>query len=223
MLLRALKDAQPSRSAAGCSISFPTWTVGGIDPRSGEPYLASDIIGGGMGAHHRGDGLSAVDTHMGNCAMMSAEAMEIEFPFRVLKTELVPDSGGAGRFRGGLAIERSYEFLAPKGTVGVHYVDQTLEETRPWGLDGGQPGKPAMVTLTEPDGSERRLAGKGANSPIRQGQMLTLRSSGGGGYGPPHERAPDALQRDLGEGYVTASAAADDYRAAPPEGSPGSL
>ena len=220
VLLSALKDAQPSRSAAGCSVSFPTWTAGGIDPRTEEPYLASDIIGGGMGASAGGDGLSAVDTHMGNCAMMSAEAMEVEFPFRVLRTELVPDSGGAGRHRGGLAIERSYQFLGQKGVVGVHYADQTRDETRPWGLVGGMRGKPAGVTLTDAKGDERQLPSKGVNYPLRQGEILTFRSSGGGGYGPPSERSLDDLNRDLRDGYVTYEEAIKEYGFFPSKGPP---
>lgn len=144
-MLQALRAAKPSRSAAGCSVSFPTFNVTGIDPRTGETYLCPDIVGGGMGGYETGDGMSAIDTHMGNCAMMSAEAMEVEFPVRVLKTELIPDSGGPGTHRGGLAVERSYELLAPEADLSGHYADQTLEETRSWGVDGGGRGKRASI------------------------------------------------------------------------------
>ena len=210
VVLQALKDAQPSRSAAGCSVSFACWDAGGTDPRTGDIYFAADMIGGGMGGHADGDGLS-VDSHMGNCGMISAEVMEIEFPFRVLTTELVPDSGGAGWHRGGLAIERSYQFLAPKGVVGVYYIDQTMDETRPWGLDGGECGKPAAVSLTDVKGKERRLPSKGVNYPLSQGEILTFRSSGGGGFGHPSERSGDDLADDLRNGYVTPEGAAQDF------------
>lgn len=210
LVLQALRDARPSRAAAGCSIAFPTFNLGGLDPRTGDPYLCVDIIGGGMGAHRAGDGVSAVDTHMGNCAMMSAEAMEIEFPVRVLSTALVPDSAGAGKHRGGLAIERRYELLAPHALMGGHYADQTLEETRPWGLEGGGSGKPAAVWLESPRG-ERALRGKEVNYHLQRGDVLCLRSSGGGGYGRPGQRSESALQSDLRNGLVTPEGARRDY------------
>ena len=145
VMLQALRPARPERAAAGCSVSFPTFNITGQHPQTGEQYMAADIIGGGMGGFAVGDGMSAIDTHMGNCAMMSAEAMEVEFPVRVLATELVPDSGGPGEHRGGLALERSYELLAESGSVSGRYTDQTLEETRPWGVDGGLCGPRASV------------------------------------------------------------------------------
>jgi N-methylhydantoinase B len=181
VMLQALREAKPERSAAGCSVSFPTFNLTGTDPRTGETYLCPDIVGGGMGGHEKGDGLSAIDTHMGNCAMMSAEAMEIEFPLRVLKTKLVPDSGGAGTHRGGLAVERWYELLAAVGDISGRYADQTLEETRPWAVDGGQRGTRAALIVNPGKPDEQELTGKGVSFPMARGDILVLRSSGGGG------------------------------------------
>ncbi len=161
LLLQALREACPERAAAGCSVSFPTFNVTGLDDESGEPYMAADIVGGGMGGHVGGDGISAVDTHMGNCAMMSAEALEVEAPLRVLRTELVPDSGGAGEHRGGLALERWYQLLAEEASVSGRYADQTLEETRPWGAQGGLPGARAAVLLDPGGPQEREIPGQG--------------------------------------------------------------
>src|SRR5262249_61905805 len=103
----------------------PTSGAGVSDPRgqprrddgSGPYYVISDIIGGGMGGHAHGDGLDAVDTHGGNCALLSAEVMETLSPFRVLRTELVDGSGGAGQYRGGLGIPRDYEHLAERSVL----------------------------------------------------------------------------------------------------------
>jgi N-methylhydantoinase B len=211
VMLQALRPAKPSRSAAGCSVAFPTVNIAGVDARTGEPYLCPDIIGGGMGASQNGDGLSAIDTHMGNCAMMSAEAMETEFPVRVLKTELVPDSGGPGRHRGGLAVERWYELLAPSANLSGRYTDQTLEETRPWGVDGGGRGARAAVLLNPGRPGERELTGKGVDQPLERGDILSLRGSGGGGWGDPREREREAVGEDLRQGYVTAEGAERDY------------
>lgn len=215
LVLQALRDAKPERAAAGTSVSFPTFNLGGIDHRTGDAYVCADIVGGGMGAHANGDGISGVDTHMGNCAMMSAEAMEVEFPVRVLTTELVPDSGGAGRFRGGLAVERRYQLLAPAAVMGGHYADQTLEETRPWGLDGGARGKKAAVVFNPGKPDERKMRGKEVGYELREGDTWSLRGSGGGGYGPPEERDPGRLSEDLRDGYVSPQAAAAEYHGDP--------
>ena len=211
LMLKALCEAKPERSAAGCSVSFPTFGATGIDPRTGEPYLCADIVGGGMGGHDRGDGLSAIDTHLGNCAMMFAEALELEAPLRVLKTELVPDSGGAGRYRGGLAVERWYEVIAPQLTIAGWYGDQTMDETRAWGFDGGDRGWPAAFVDNPGRDDARELRARGVNIEKKQGDRLALRGAGGGGWGPPEKRDPDALAWDLKNGYVTHEAAARDY------------
>ena len=211
LMLQALREACPERSAAGCSVSFPTFNITGLDATTGEPYMAADIVGGGMGGHAAGDGISAVDTHMGNCAMMSAEALEVEAPVRVLRTELVPDSGGPGEHRGGLALERWYELIAESANVSGRYADQTLEETRPWGSEGGLTGARAAVTLDPGGPDQREILGKGVDLPLRGGDTFALRSSGGGGWGDPRRRARDQVRADLRDGYITAQQARDVY------------
>jgi len=211
LMLQALLDACPERAAAGCSVSFPTFNVTGLHPDTHETYLAADIVGGGMGGHAAADGMSGVDTHMGNCAMMSAEAMEVEAPLRVLSTELVSDSGGPGRHRGGLALERRYEILADSAEVSGWYADQTLDETRPWGAAGGGQGARAAVTL-HPGGPDRREAGgKGVGLWLRRGETFAVRSSGGGGWGDPRERPREQVRADVLDGYVSAEQAREAY------------
>jgi N-methylhydantoinase B len=211
VMLQALREACPERAAAGCSVSFPTFNITGLDAETGEPYMAADIVGGGMGAHAGGDGISAVDTHMGNCAMMSAEAFEVEAPVRVLSTMLVPDSGGVGERRGGLALERRYELLADSANMSGRYADQTLEATRPWGVEGGLPGGRAVLTLAPGRPGERELSGRGVDLPLRRGDTFALRSSGGGGWGDPVDRDRELVRADVRDGYVTAEQARDIY------------
>ena len=213
LMLKALCEAKPERSAAGCSVSFPTFNATGIDPRTDEPYLCADIVGGGMGGHPYGDGLSAIDTHLGNCAMMFAEALELEAPLRVLKTELVPDSGGAGTHRGGLAVERWYEVIAPHVTIAGWYGDQTRDETRPWGIAGGLGGQCAAIVSNPGCDDERELRARGVNLEKRLGERIALRGAGGGGWGRPQERDPEALAWDIKNGYVTTDGAIRDYGA----------
>jgi len=210
IMLRALCEARPERSAAGCSVSFPTFGATGIDPRTGGPYLCADIIGGGMGGHETGDGLSAIDTHLGNCAMMFAEALELEAPLRVVKTELVPDSGGAGRHRGGLAVERWYEALAPL-TIAGWYGDQTRDESRPWGYGGGAPGLRAAIVLDPGAGDEVQLPARGLGVERRPGERFAMCGAGGGGWGLPAERDQAVLAEDVKNGYVTPGAVERDY------------
>ena len=211
LMLEALLPACAERAAAGCSVSFPTFNVTGIHPQTGETYLAADIVGGGMGGHAAADGMSAVDTHMGNCAMMSAEAMEVEAPLRVLSTALVPDSGGPGEHRGGLALERRYEVLAETAEVSGWYADQTLDETRPWGAAGGGPGGRAAVTLDPGGPGEREVAGRGVGLRLGRGDTFALRSSGGGGWGDPRRRAHDDVRADVLDGYVSDAQAREVY------------
>ena len=208
-VLKAMAALAPERAAAGCHVSFPTFAAGGFDDRpqrrqaddSAPYYVISDIIGGGMGGHAGGDGMDAVDTHGGNCALLSAEVMETLSPFRVLKTELVAGSGGVGQHRGGLGIVRDYEHLAARSVMGA-YLQQTREDTRPWGLAGGGPGGKAAMVLN-PDGPrERRLGSKVIGQVLRRGDILRLVGAGGGGWGDPATRDPLLAARDQTEGLA---------------------
>ena len=208
-VLKAMAPLARQRAAAGCHVSFPTFAAGGFDDRrpkrqddgAAPYYVISDIIGGGMGGHAAGDGMDAVDTHGGNCALLSAEVMETLSPFRVLRTELVAGSGGAGEHRGGLGIVRDYEHLADRSVIGA-YVQQTREDTRPWGLAGGSPGGKAAMILNPGRPEERPLGSKVIGQILRQGDTLRLVGAGGGGWGDPAARDPALVERDRTEGFA---------------------
>lgn len=208
VVLKAMAPLAGNRIAAGSHISFPTFGAGGFDDRPEKKrgneapyYIISDIVGGGMGGTAMGDGLDAIDTHGGNCALLSAEVMETLSPLRVLKTELVPGSGGKGRHRGGLGIERDYQFLSERTIVGA-YVQQTRADTQPWGLDGGGPGAPAGITYNPGRPDERKLSSKIIGLPVRRGDVLRFRGAGGGGYGDPARRDPALAAHDAAEGLA---------------------
>ena len=193
VVLKALAAMAPQSSIAGCQISFPTFVIGGFDQRGGmvkrqggeAPYfVVTDIIGGGMGASATADGISGVDTHGGNCAILSAEVMETTSPVRAVSTRLVPGSGGRGRHSGGLAIEREYEMLS-SGLVVSGYTQQTRPETAPWGLEGGEPGGLAAVEIIRRNGQVESLTSKFVAVPLQQGERLRLRAAGGAGWGKP--------------------------------------
>jgi N-methylhydantoinase B len=208
-VLRAMAPIDPTAAAAGCQISFPTFVAGGLDDRpercagnGGAPYyIVSDIIGGGMGGSARTDGLSAVDTHGGNCAILSAEVLETIAPFRVRRTALVEGSGGAGRHRGGLGILREYELLSGESIVSG-YVQQTRDDTAPWGFDGGGPGGKASLVLNPGSNREEVLPSKLVGRIFRRGDVFRIIGAGGGGWGDPADRDTDLVTRDRREGYV---------------------
>ena len=210
VLLKAMAPLAPERAAAGTQISFPTFAAGGFDDRperrdeeTGEApyYVISDIIGGGMGGNPVRDGISAVDTHGGNCAILSAEVIETLSPIRVLDTRLVPGSGGAGRHRGGLAMRRDYQFLSKRSIMGA-YLQQTNAETAAWGLAGGAAGAPAAIALNPDTPRERKLKSKIYGLALEAGDVMRFQSSGGGGCGDPAMREPALAESDRDEGLT---------------------
>lgn len=210
VLLKAMAPLAPGRAAAGCQISFPTFACGGFDDRpekrdedSGAApyYVISDIIGGGMGGNATRDGISAVDTHGGNCAILSAEIVETLCPIRVLDTRLVPGSGGQGKHRGGLAMRRDYQFLSKRSIMGA-YIQQTEPATQAWGLAGGGPGASASILLNPETPQERKLKSKIYGLALEAGDVMRFQSSGGGGWGKPAERDPALAEHDRSEGLA---------------------
>lgn len=212
-VIRAFGSLYPDLGVAGAFVGFTSMAAEGRSPRTGMPTVPQDDLGGGMGGTSTGDGLDAVDTYLGNVGILPAEICELQYPVRVRRTELVPDSGGPGRFRGGLAIAREYEFTDTCDLVA--YTEQSAAAHAAWGAAGGLPGMPAEVVLLRGGVSEsitkRRLI-------VHAGDRLVLRSGGGGGYGPPGERDRERLARDIREGKVTVELAARMYGAPVPRG-----
>jgi len=213
VILKAFAPLCPEASAAGSQVSFSAFAFGGRDDRpevaqDGERpyYVVADIVGGGMGASGSCDGLNAVDTHGGNCAIISAEVLETIGPLRVLRTGLVPNSGGAGRHRGGLGIERDFEMLGDRGILTADS-QQHRDETAPWGFAGGGPGGKAAFVLNPGTPDEKVLAARVTAMTLRRGDVLRLRGAGGGGWGDPAGRDPALAAHDLAEGYVVTRAA----------------
>jgi N-methylhydantoinase B len=208
-VLKALAPIAPGVKSAGCHTSFPTIGAGGFDERSamlgpdGAPpyYIISDIVGGGMGGSELCDGMDAIDSHGGNCALLSAEVMETLSPFRVVRSELVAGSGGPGQYRGGLGLRRDYECLTSRAIMGG-YVQQTRPDTRPWGANGGGGGGMASMMLNPGRPEERRLSSKVIGLVLRRGDVIRLEGAGGGGFGDPSLRDPLAAARDKSEGFV---------------------
>jgi len=178
VLLRALAQAIPGRIPAAASGTMNNLTIGGIDPRTGEPFAYYETIAGGMGARPGKPGVSGVHTHMTNSLNTPAEALEYAYPLRVRRYSLRPGSAGEGKFRGGDGIVREIEVLTDcKVTL--------LADRRargPWGLSGGADGAPGKTFITRHDGSVEPMPGK-FSTRLRRGERITIETPGGGGWG----------------------------------------
>jgi len=181
LLCEALGDLRRDRAVAAGHVSFPAFTIQATDPRSGRLTILADILGGGGGARREAPGDDGIDTYTSNCALLPAEVAELEYPWRIERTELVADSGGEGRHRGGAGIRRDYLLLAP-ASVGPYYIEQTRPEFTARGREGGGAAKPARGRIRRADGTWEDLPGKGVLR-MRAGETLSLESAGGGGFG----------------------------------------
>ena len=198
-LLGAFAQAIPDRIPAASSGHPLVMSMGGVDPASGRAYVTAEVGTGGMGARPGKDGIEAIQTDTSNAQNVPVEALELEYPLRVGYYRLRPDSGGRGRWRGGLGTEKSLEVL--RGELRVsHRGERRLSS--PWGLQGGEDGARARTLLHRADGSEQELPSK-LDFTMQPGDLLELWTSGGGGFGPPGERDPAAQAEDIAGGKVT--------------------
>lgn len=180
VLFGALAQAIPDRVPAASQGTMNNLTIGGFSP-SGSPFAYYETLGGGMGARPWGDGPSAVHSHMTNTLNTPVEALEYAYPLRVLRYEVRRGSGGIGRFRGGDGLCRDVQVL-------VDAEASLISERRqlpPYGLLGGKPGTLGVNILFR-QGEEHLLPGKGSFS-LQCGDVLSICTPGGGGYGPPNE------------------------------------
>jgi N-methylhydantoinase B len=182
-------------------------TFGGVDPRNGEHYVSYESLKGGFGARPVKDGINAVASTVSNMMNTPIEMLEVSFPLRVEEYSLIPDSGGAGTWRGGLGARRVWRVLGHEARAAV-CCERSL--TPPFGLAGGRPGGPMRLWLELPDGGRQRLNSKGALTVPAEGRIV-MEAPGSGGYGPPSARDPALLREDLADGYVTAETARRDY------------
>ena len=178
VLLRALALALPEQIPAAASGTMNNLTIGGIDPRTGEPFAYYETIAGGMGARPTKPGVSGVHTHMTNSLNTPAEALEYAYPLRVRQYSLRPGSGGEGKHRGGDGIVREIEVLTEAEVTLL--ADRRLRG--PWGLSGGADGLPGNARVIRQDGSVENLPGK-FNVRLAKGARIRIETPGGGGWG----------------------------------------
>jgi N-methylhydantoinase B len=206
VILEAMAHFKPARAIAGSGSSgslMISWPAGG---RAGHANLQYEIFASAYGGGAGHDGTSMVATHLSNLHITPIEILESEFPCRIAEFGFIPDSGGAGTYRGGLAFRRRYELL--QDAVVVRRYDRAKFPAS--GVAGGKDGRASRFVLVAADGSEKDMPSSGRFE-LKAGTGFYLDKAGGGGYGDPKRRERAAIERDLAEGYVTADAVKRDY------------
>lgn len=180
--------------------AFSHWAnpnIGGIDPRTGKQFIMYDMLLGGYGGRATKDGVEAMSPVM-NCSNIPVEVIEHNNPVRVERFELIPDSGGAGKYRGGCGIRKDVRLLADEAVL-------TLLGDRhkfaPYGVFGGNEAAKGQSILYS--GNEAKELGSKEVAVLKRDDVVSLRTSGAGGYGPPTERDPARIAEDIIDGYVT--------------------
>ena len=196
-VMKALAPSAPDKIIAAGFDSTEIIVLSQLRPDGYAIYL--EILGGGYGASAHGDGCDAVDGPLSNCSNVPIEAMDMEYDyFRVEEYSLIPDSGGAGRYRGGLGFQRRYQILADDVTFAT-YSDRF--RLPPEGLFGGADGVCASTQVLRGD-QVIELPSK-TSFPLQKDDILVARTGGGAGYGKPAERAAGDIEWDLREGYMS--------------------
>ena len=203
--LRALADLMPEAAVADTKGTVCNVALAGVDPRTGEYFVFYEAIAGGYGGRARQDGMDAVQAHFQNTENAPIEETEASYPLRIDRYALVQDSEGAGRQRGGLGLRRDY--------VGEGDLIVTVMAERsafaPQGLFGGEAGRPAHFLVDEGRRQHRYPSKFSARVPA--GTLISLQLGGGGGYGPPLDRDPDAVAADVAAARVSRRRASKAY------------
>lgn len=206
VLFRAVSQALPDRVPAGtkgmiCHVGF-----GGRDPRSADYYCFLETLAGGYGGRMGSDGPDAVQPHIQNTQNAPVEETELNYPVRIPRYSLIPDSEGPGRWRGGLGLCREYTYIDHRPTLTI-LADRA--KFPPSGLFGGESGKVARYLLTS-NGETRAIPSKGSLQ-VNPGDVLRVETCGGGGYGSALDRDPELVVGDVREGKISLTRAGQCY------------
>jgi N-methylhydantoinase B len=204
-LFGALAQIAPDRVFA-CEVGGDTGvSFGGYD-RERRPFVFLEFLFGSWGGRPARDGVDACSSSVVNFSNNPIEVIESEYPLLIERYGYVPDSGGAGKHRGGLAVERQYRFLEATGTLQLR---TDRRQHLPYGLAGGRPGTPSDNVLN-PDGEARQLPSK-CTLEIRRGDVFRHLLAGAGGWGDPLERDPELVLKDVLEEKLSVDYARREY------------
>lgn len=199
----ALAKAVPERVTAAHNGACVYADFSGVDPRNGRYYVYVETIGGGFGARATKDGLDGVHVHLTNTSNLPIESLETEYPLFIERYELVQDSGGPGRYRGGMALHRR---VRAEHDGCRTYIFGARVKTPPWGLAGGKAGSVAKFVYERPGEGPAKAAAR-----LDTGSVVSIVTPGAGGIGAPETRDRAAVRRDLGEERISERMAREVY------------
>jgi N-methylhydantoinase B len=205
-LFAALAPIVPGKVRADGSGSRSI-VIGGRSTSAGQGYVQYEIIAGGGGARASKDGASVTTVNQSNAKIAPIEIIESEFPTRLVRFELIRDSGGPGEFRGGLGVRREYLNLA-EARFSIRSMKHIIP---PHGMEGGRDGRPGDIWINPETDQAKRLPTRYADYPLHAGDIFRLDTPGGGGYGDPLLRPAERVLADIREGLVSPEAAERDY------------
>jgi N-methylhydantoinase B len=201
LVVRAMAKAMPERSPASGYQMFGV-DLFRIDPRYGEPFVFTDLHDGGAGGRPHHDGPVLVFAGDGDTRNIPVEVIETRYPLRVERHELLPELGGTGRFRGGAGVSRDFRML--EDGVFAQLGAQNARDPLAKGIGGGGHGAPGYVVAFPGTDREQVVYEGGAVwGPLAAGDLISVRSGGGGGWGDPREREAERVAADVRDGYVT--------------------
>ena len=193
VVIGALSSALPE-AAVGAANGANTMAVfAGNDPETGQPYVYLETLGGGFGGRNDRDGKDGVQVHITNTSNLPIEAIEMEYPLRVDRYGFIPDSGGAGKYRGGLGLQR---VVRPIGHTCIFNGVGERFRNNPWGIFDGCAGKSGSFWLEEDHCLPVQLSHKSPDMPLKPIQALVVNTPGAGGYGDPKKRSKELIRVD---------------------------
>ena len=212
MVFGAVAPGYPNNVLAGSQGTSAILTVGGLHPRTKRRYVSYETVAGGMGARPNQDGINSVKVGISNTMNSPVEQIEMRFPIMIDRYELINDSGGPGKYRGGLGARRVTRVMGHTAMVTTCCERMT---SAPFGLRGGMPGAVSSIQMIDKEGNKSKVAGKGPPFAIGDGSEIWYDVAGSGGYGSPDQRDPEALRNDVINEYVSEESASKDYDANP--------
>ncbi|KKC33510.1 hydantoinase B/oxoprolinase family protein [Devosia psychrophila] len=205
----ALYQAMPAeRVMASCNDSTSAVSVSGWHSGRNATYVYPESMGGGAGAFSDRDGMDAIHVHTVNSTNLPAEALELEYPLLLEEYCLVPDSGGAGRHRGGMGMARQIRVRDDNTTFSARSDAHIIPAP---GVQGGKSSNVTRILRNPGTDGEEALHSKASGLTLMAGEIIRVETLGGGGFGDPAERSLDALAQDLRQEKVTRPAAERDY------------
>ena len=193
VVLGAFIEILPKKITGAANGANTSAVFAGINPNNGQRYVYLETLGGGMGGRNSKDGKDGVQVHLTNTSNLPVEAIEMEYPLRVEEYSFVENSGGAGKYRGGLGIRRIIRPIAHKcefSGVGERF------KHSPWGVFGGKPGKPGKFFIKHKNGKITKLSSKSSSIYTTENDAIIMETPGAGGYGDPKKRSKENLLKD---------------------------